>query len=103
MLNNRLANRKLPMAHGMEDVPWNRLARVSVGFPVVGIGTKKALLVSSGSTLYFSLSPKLRLPTLPAPMLFLLPLRRTLPFLFSDPFFFRVLARDGVTEREWEA
>lgn len=33
-------------------------------------------------------------------MLLLLPLRRTLPLLFREDFFLKVLERDGVAERE---
>lgn len=80
------------------DAPWNRVASSSVGLPDVGMGTQKALLSSSSVTPYLSFSPRLILLILPAWLLFRLPLRRKLPLLLNDAFFFSVLARDGNVE-----
>lgn len=74
-------------------VPWKRLARASVGLPLVGTGQWKALCSSSSSGLLCNA----RLRTLPAFMLRRLPDLLMLLALRSEDLFLRVLFRDSWT------
>ena len=86
------------------------MANISVGFPLVGTGQKKALRCSSVSLVLWSA----RLLTLPAFMLLRLLLLFRLPLLRSDCFFLRVLPLEreiwwplapslAMTSDRWEA
>lgn len=64
--------------------------------PVVGTGTKKALLISSPSRPENVSFPAYDKRILPGPLAFLLPLRFRLALLLSEAFFFSVPPLDGV-------